>query len=104
MTESTAVIHHSGSFCVWSLAQSRPLTTGEDRTSVLGRLRKQGIDEENAERMLRDASIHGSSVPSEGGGFASASEVIEDNEAGAFGEEIPMDDIFRHLLIDRRPL
>lgn len=104
MTEQTAVIHHSGYFCIWSLAQSRPLTTGGDRASTLARLRAQNLDAESAERMLDDASSHGSSVRSSDGGYATASEVIEGNEAGAFGEEVPMDDIFRHLLIDRRPL
>jgi hypothetical protein len=34
----------------------------------------------------------------------SASEAIEDNAAGAFGEEVPVEEIFAHLLLHRRPL
>lgn len=104
MTSQAAVIHHSGVFCIWSLAQARPLGTGEDRASAIRRLKAQGVDDHEADRMVADAATHGSSVASPTGTFASASEVIEDNEAGAFGEEVPMDDIFRHLLVDRRPL
>lgn len=102
-TPLLAAIHHRGRFAAWSVIEARPLTTGTDRAGAMRGLTSKGVHPDAASAMMDLAEIHGSSVPT-ATGHASASEVLEANEAGAFGEEVPMDDVFRFILIDGKPL
>lgn len=100
-----AVIHHKGVYAPWSTDQARPLATGGDAAVVRSFLISRDVTEEDADLMIDNATRHGSSLPRAGSAsFATASEVLEDNAAGAFGEEVPIEDIFRYLLIDRKPV
>ena len=103
--DEVAVIHHDGAYALWSLTDQSPLTTGLPREKAQERLKQQGFKEADMLEVLENARQHGSSVPA--GGyypFKTASVVIEENRGGAFGEEVPNTQMFRHLLIQRAPL
>lgn len=99
-----AVIHHSGVFVPWSVDEGRPLTTGSDAEATMTELERRGASPDEARGMVARARLHGSSIVASDGRAISASEAMEDNAAGAFGEEVPVEEIFAHLLIHRRPL
>lgn len=100
-----AVIHYQGVFAPWSTSENRPLATGTGPNPVRSLLMARGFTESEANLALETAVHHGSTEPSRlEGQFMSASELMEDNAAGAFGEDVPVEEIFRYLLIDKRPL
>jgi hypothetical protein len=101
---AVAAIHHSGVFVPWSIDEGRPLATGSGPDDVVAELTRRGASEDEARAMVDRARAHGSSITSPDGRPMSASEAIEDNAAGAFGEEVPVEEIFAHLLLHRRPL
>lgn len=101
---AVAAIHHSGVFAPWSIDEARPLATGSGPEDVVLLLKQRGVSENEARDMIARARLHGSSATTFDGRPMSASEAMEDNAAGAFGEEVPVEEIFAHLLVHRRPL
>lgn len=103
--EEIAVLHHDGAYAIWSLVDSLPLTTGLPREQASEILTQHGFDEVSVLDTLETSRKHGSSVKSNGYyPFKTASDIIEENRGGAFGEEVPGSQMFRHLLIERLPL
>lgn len=103
--DDIAVIHHDGSYAIWSLVDSRPITTGMPRAEASEALVKEGLQEHEILEKLENARQHGSSVSGvEYYPFKTASDVIEENCGGAFGEEVPGIQMFNHLLIECAPL
>ena len=103
--DEVAIIHHDGAYALWSLVDDSPLTTGLSHDDAKTKLVQHGFDETTLLKVLDDARKHGSSVPAPGYyPYKTASDVIEGNRGGAFGEEVPGVQMFRHILIERAPL
>ena len=103
--EDIAILHHDGAYALWSIVDNLPLTTGLSREEAGECLIQHGFPEEAMLETLEAARKHGSSVPQEGYfPYKTASHVIEENRGGAFGEEVPGTQMFRHILIERAPL
>jgi hypothetical protein len=101
-----AILHHDGTYVAWSIEEARPLTTGVMRDAAVSRLTSSGVGETEAEELAMEAGKWGSSIPNPRNPQTrmTASETIEGNGAGAFGEEVDIDQLFRHLFIDKKPI
>lgn len=101
-----AVLQHAGAYVAWSIEEARPLTTGVGRDAAMSRLLSSNVDRADAETFCSDAEEWGSSIanPRDPKARMTAGEAIEANAAGAFGEEVDIDQLFRHLFVDKKPI
>ncbi len=99
-----ALIHHDSTYAVWSLDDKRPYTTGSNRKDAIEVLMTKGVDKKTAGSMAKAAKEWGSSVPhpNNDSRYMSASQLMEGNRAGAFLEEVGLEQLFRHILIERK--